>query len=86
MGFWGFGACETTPVKRLPLPTKNPPAVTLPVALIAVLARIVPCTVIPVGCTTKTFGTLSLDMFMVLFDTICMLDVPLAMPEIPPML
>ena len=79
-------ACETTPVRRLPFPTKNPPAATLPVALTVVLAKIVPCTVIPVGCTTSTFGTLALAMFMVLFETICMLDVPLAMPDIPPML
>ena len=52
-------AVETTPVNCEPLPTKNCPAVMLPVALIAEFPTSVPFTVAPVEVTTITFGTLA---------------------------
>jgi hypothetical protein len=48
---------DNTPVNKLPSPRKNPPAVILPTAEIAVLPTKVPLTVAPVDVTVTTLAT-----------------------------
>ena len=77
---------ETTPVIKLPLPSKKPPAMMLPVAEITEFASNVPVTVAPVPDTTSTFATPVELTLTVESSTMLILELPLAIPETPPML
>ena len=80
------GALATTPVNCDPLPINNPPAVMFPVAEIVVFAKNVPFNVAPVPDTTSTFATLAALTLTVESSKMLILLVPLAIPEIPPIL
>jgi hypothetical protein len=75
---------DNTPVNKLPSPTKNPPAVILPTAEIAVLPTNVPLTVAPIDVTVTTLATFETLMKIEPLFTIAMLLVPLEIPETPP--
>ena len=75
-----------TPVKRLPLPRKNPAAVMLPVEEICELAVSVPSTVAPVLDTDSTLCTPRLLILTAPFCTMVILELPLAIPVAPEML
>jgi hypothetical protein len=75
---------DNTPVNKLPSPTKNPPAVTLPTAEIAVLPTNVPLTVAPTEVTVTTLATFETLIKIEPLFKIAILLVPLAMPETPP--
>ena len=70
---------ETTPVIKLPLPSKKPPAMMLPVAEITEFASNVPVTVAPVPDTTSTFATPVELTLTVESSTMLILELPLVM-------